>query len=189
MIAANAILSLILILLLGFFVYGPWQTICTDFARQLVFEKRDAIFDIADRGDLSFHSREYCTIRSMLERIIRFAHELTLPSFLFFWVISRRVSIYERPALQRAIDAISNENTRQEVRRLVDEATKAVFVMMIAKSPITMLALIPVVLVEACVHLIRSGMCECARSIFHRSKIVIQLEAERVGSSGDAAVA
>ena len=61
--------------------------------------------------------------------------------------------------------------------------------MMIAKSPITMLALIPVVLVEACVHLIRSGMCECARSIFHRSKIVIQLEAERVGSSGDAAVA
>jgi hypothetical protein len=190
MIAANAIISLSLILLIGLFIYGPWQTMCTDFTRQIIFEKRDAIFDIADRGDLSFQSREYRTIRSLLEGLIRFAHELTLPSFLFFWIISMRtLSAEERPALQRAIDGIRDENIKQEVRKLVDEAMKAVVLMMIVKSPVTLIALVPMAVVGGCVDLVRSGIRECARSIFRRSKIVIQFEAERVGSSTDTAVA
>jgi len=32
-------------------LYGPWQAICTDIARQMLFEKRDAIFDLAQSGN------------------------------------------------------------------------------------------------------------------------------------------
>src|SRR5262249_31688305 len=148
--------------------------ICTDFARQIIFEKRDAIFDIADRGDLSFRSREYCTIRSGLEGMIRFAHELTLPSFVFFWMFSMRtVSKNEKPTLQQAIDKIGDDRTKREVRQLVDEASRAAALMMIMKSPITMISLLPLVLLATGINLIQSGMRECARSIFRRSKIII----------------
>src|SRR5262245_42077518 len=71
-------------------LYGPWQEVCTDIARQIIFEKRDAIFDLAHNGKLSFDSPEYGTIRSALQSSIRFAHELSLPRFLVmafvFWV-------------------------------------------------------------------------------------------------------
>jgi hypothetical protein len=99
------------------------------------------------------------------------------------------MSLEKTPALQRAIDGIGDENTKQEVRKLVDEAMKAIVVMMIVKSLITMFALLPIGVVVVCAELIRSGIHECARSIFRRSKIMIQLEAERVGSSADAVTA
>ena len=34
--------------------YGPWQSVCTDVARQLMFEQRDKIFDMARGGMINF---------------------------------------------------------------------------------------------------------------------------------------
>ena len=68
-----------LVALSGFLVlfYGPWQSVCTDVARQLMFEQRDKIFDMARSGVIEFDSREYRRVRISIEQNIRYAHELT----------------------------------------------------------------------------------------------------------------
>jgi hypothetical protein len=121
-------------------LYGPWQEICTDLARQIVFEKRDAIFDLAHSGKLSFKSREYGIIRSSLQATIRFAHELTLPRFLLMAVGLRTQGSHpEDNEVSRAIRQISDPVTRNRVEALVKEAYRALFLMMVVKSPVMLL--------------------------------------------------
>jgi hypothetical protein len=125
-------------------LYGPWQAICTDIARQMLFEKRDAIFDLAQRGKLPFASREYGTIRSSLQASIRFAHELTLPLFVVmavaFWARRNRL---EESDLSRAIRHIPDATTRNQVEKLIMQAHRALVIMMVAKSPVMMVLLLP----------------------------------------------
>jgi hypothetical protein len=124
-------------------LYGPWQEVCTDIARQIIFEKRDAIFDLAHGGTLSFDSREYHTIRSALQASIRFAHELTLPRFLVMAVVfSAHGSHPEENDLSRAIRRIADPVTRRQIDILVMQAYRALFVMMVAKSPLMLVALV-----------------------------------------------
>jgi hypothetical protein len=180
----------LVLLLIGAFIYGPWQAICTEFARQLMFETRDAIFDLADHdSDWSFDNREYRIIRSGLERLIRFAHELTLPSMLFFWVFVRSSIRNEKPELLRAVDRIPDNALRQKVSDLVNQALRAASIMMIAKSPITVLMAIVLAIALAPGVLLSVGMRKCAGAIFGKSQMVIQFEAERVGAVKDTAVA
>ena len=181
----SAIISLGLVLLLGAFVCGPWQAICTDFARQIIFEKRDAIFDIANSGRWSFNNREYRIIRANMQKLIRFAHELTLPSLLYFWFFVKPTDSREKPELLRAIDQIIEEQIRSEVTVLVDQALMAAFAMAILKSPImivTLTILVPVIVVSV-------SLRKFAETLFGRSKIVIQFEAERVDALQEAAAA
>jgi hypothetical protein len=157
-------------------LYGPWQEICTDIARQILFEKRDAIFDLARSGKLSFNSREYKTIRSSLQASIRFAHELTLPRFLVMtaWLWSRHP---ENSNLRRAIKRIADPATRNQVEALVKDAYRALFLMMLAKSPVMLLLLVamfPVLIVLR--YLPISG--KAVKSIEPRAGDFIQLEAE-----------
>jgi hypothetical protein len=124
-------------------LYGPWQEVCTDIARQIIFEKRDAIFDLAHSGKLSFDSREYSTIRSALQASIRFAHELTLPRFVVMAVVfSVHRSHPEENDLSRAIRRIADPVTRRQVEILIMQAYRALFVMMVAKSPLMLVALV-----------------------------------------------
>jgi hypothetical protein len=186
----NAIISLLVLLLIGTFIYGPWQAICTEFARQLMFEKRNAIFDLADHNsNWSFDNREYRIIRSGLERLIRFAHELTLPSMLFFWIFVRSSIRNEKPELLSAVDCIPDDDLRRKVNNLVNQALRAASIMMIAKSPITVIMVIVLAIVLAPSVLLNVEMRKCARAIFGKSQMVIQFEAERVGSVEDAALA
>jgi hypothetical protein len=180
----HALLSLALILLIGVLIYGPWQNVCTAYARQIMFEKRDAIFDMACEGKLSFNSREYRTIRALLERSIRFAHESTLPGFFFFWaMLALRGEKIQKPELQVAIERIADRETREQVQKLVYDAIDALLLMTIAKSPIAVVALviffIPlivlVVIARVFVRTVRAGARE-----------IVQFEAERVGSVADA---
>ena len=134
----DALWALIGLVALAFLFYGPWQSVCTDYGRQIVFEKRDAIFDMAMRGELDFRSSEYKVIRASLEKSIRFAHELTLPKFLLFrWRLRRMNLKQEKSDLFRAIEAISDKDVRERVHQLVGEAFLAMVVTMIAKSPLT----------------------------------------------------
>jgi hypothetical protein len=137
----EAFTAVCLLTLFAFFFAGPWQAICTDFARQVLFEKRDAIFDMAASGELDFRSQSYRTIRSSLNRSIRFAHQLGLWNFLVLHIalagMNRRVVSSE---MQVAVADVPNPEVRAKIARLVYEAQGAVLVMMILKSP-TMLAL------------------------------------------------
>jgi hypothetical protein len=188
--ALNALFSLLLILLIGILIYGPWQKVCTAYARQIMFEKRDAIFDMAREGKLSFDSREYRTIRTLLERSIRFAHEATLPSLFVFWamLMLRRERI-QKPELQVAIERIADPETRERVQELVYDAVDALLIMTIFKSPtavaILIVLLIPLLLLAVIASLVSAlrGFAKAARA---HSREIVQFEAERVGSVADA---
>lgn len=144
----DAVVSLLGILAIAAIVYGPWQAVWCDIGRQMVFERRDAIFDLAASDKLSFKSVEYRKIRSSLESLIRFAHDLTLLHFLF--LSSCLASPQDRAArseLAAVVDGIDDPATRAEVRRLVMEVQRAMVIVMAARSPITTLICLPWILV------------------------------------------
>src|SRR3546814_6399162 len=114
--AMEAIIGIILFLAIGAFIYGPWQWICTDVARQIVLERRDAIFDMARAVKLSFRSDEYREIRRSLEGTIRFALALTLPRFLYTVVSNRLYKGSDPSDLSRAVARIENAETRKDVQ-------------------------------------------------------------------------
>jgi hypothetical protein len=160
-------------------LYGPWQAICTDIARQIVFEKRDAIFDLAHSGKLSFNSREYGTIRSSLQASIRFSHELTLPRFLVMAaVLFARGNRPEDNDLSRAIKQISDATTRGQVEGLVRQAHRTLITMMFVKSPVMLLLLLPLLLIVALIILPRFR--DVARVMERNAGGFVQLEADTV---------
>jgi hypothetical protein len=160
-------------------LYGPWQAICTDIARQIVFEKRDAIFDLAQSGKLSFNSREYGTIRSSLQASIRFAHELTLPRFLVMAaVLFARGSRPEDNDLSRAIKEIADVTTRGQVEGLVRQAHRTLITMMFVKSPVMLLLLLPLLLIVALIILPRFR--DVVHAMERHAGGFVQLEADAV---------
>jgi hypothetical protein len=179
----DTIVALCALVLLGAFIYGPWQMVCTDFVRQIIFEKRDAIFDMADKGELSFDSSEYRMIRSGLEGLIRFAHELTLPSLVYFWFCLKNSDLDNKPKLQLAVDGLQDPEVRERTRRLVNDAVRAAAIMMVVKSPLLMVfVFLPILIVGSFASAIRVGVKQCARAAFRRSTAMILFESERVDS-------
>lgn len=117
--------------------YGPWQSVCTDWARQTIFESRDGIFDLARAGELSFDASNYRTIRASLNCLIRFAHEVTWVEFYAIYLGMRHhfdSDDLKSSDLKRSLDEIENEITRAKVTKLVNDAQRAVVLMMAFKS-------------------------------------------------------
>lgn len=138
----DSILGLISLSLLLALLYGPWQHVCTDFARQIIFEKRDAIFDLAAAGKMDFNSESYKNIRLSLERLIRFAHVLTFPRFFFLRKFSPMVSMSTPRRIEVAIAAIEDLETRKLVTEYKLDCDRALLLMMLLKSPLTLFLLI-----------------------------------------------
>lgn len=138
----DAIVSLFLVAVLGYVFYGPWQNVCTDWARQVVFESRDGIFDLARSGKLDFNSDIYKAIRSSLEVLIRFSHELTLPYLIFHIICMNGGRPNTASSLHASVDEIEVQETRSNVKRLVRNAQRAIFIMIAAKSIILLPILI-----------------------------------------------
>jgi hypothetical protein len=135
--AADALIGLALLVLFFVVFYGPWQGVCTDLARQLIFERRDRLFDLAADGKLSFHSEQYRSLRAGLEGLIRFAHELTWPQLLLLQIMHKR---YEGavPAAglttDQAIAKIDDPETKKEVQKLLSDSISCLLLMMMLKS-------------------------------------------------------
>ncbi|MCL2715641.1 MAG: hypothetical protein FWD68_13905 [Alphaproteobacteria bacterium] len=109
--------------------YGPWQSVSTDFARQIVFEERDAVFDLAARSRLDFASAEYREIRHFFNRLIRHAHELNWVRFVIHAEPDKPV-----PSVDLAVEKISDLETRREVLHHLRRARYAMIAMIGAKS-------------------------------------------------------
>jgi hypothetical protein len=134
--------------------YWPWQAVLTDIARQVVFEKRDAIFDIALAGGISFDNREYRTIRIALEQLIRFAHMGTLPRIAIAAACAwRRGEFPKRTPIQIAIERIPDAAVREAITKLVKNAVGAVAITMAARS-LPVVLLFPLTLLLICVLVI-----------------------------------
>src|SRR6516162_8405362 len=112
---ADAIVTLFVLLLFACLFYGPWQAVCTDLARQLVFERRDRLFDLAASNRLAFDSEEYRKIRLTLEGMIRFAHSLTWPRLLMILLFRRRTLDRDStPRIAETIASIKDATVRKQ---------------------------------------------------------------------------
>lgn len=102
----NAVAFLLLVLLFAIWFYGPWQTLCIDWGRERMFEARNALFDMAAEGKLSFSSPEYRELRYRIETSIRFAHRISWPTLLILLGISRRLRIPRRRSTRELINGL-----------------------------------------------------------------------------------
>jgi hypothetical protein len=116
--------------------YGPWQEACTDFTRQLLFERRDRLFDLAADGKLDFASEEYRALRASLESLIRYAHDFTWIQFILFAATYRpgHASTSGQLLPHQALAKIEDEEVRRVAKRQMDEAFGALMVMATMKS-------------------------------------------------------
>ena len=128
---ADALLGLLSLTLFLIIFYGPWQAVCTDWGRHVVFGSRDKIFDMAADGELDFDSEEYKDIRASLQLLIRYLHFATAPAVLvhvFFGVTK------ENSVLKTSINRIGATEARKKVSRYVWKAQSAV-IMTLGKYP------------------------------------------------------
>lgn len=163
--------------------YWPWQCVWADWARQVVFEKRDAIFDLALAGGVSFNSREYRAIRVALEGIIRFAHAGTLPriliaGFCLWW----HGPMPARAPIENVIDRVGNPETREAIRKLVRSATRTVAVTMAVRS-LPVILLFPVTIVVICFLILCRN---AARALARIMGVVILVESSADAPDGRA---
>ena len=141
--AMTALETVMLLVSLAIVIYGPWQTYCTDAARQTLFEVRAELFDMARGGELSFESEEYRAIRKALNQNIRYAHVLTIWRFLNVIGFLRKHGLLEQKSeLTRAIDSIEDDNLRAKVADLAHRSATANIQMMAAKAPAFILLLL-----------------------------------------------
>lgn len=135
---AEALITLALLFLLFVLFYGPWQEVCTDYTRQIIFERRDRLFDMATSGKLDFNSEEYRTMRSTLEGCIRYAHDLTWPLLIIILASNNPERAPTSGVLSpsQALAKISNPDTRQLAKRQMDESIGALLIMAAMKSAI-----------------------------------------------------
>lgn len=103
-----------------FLFYGPWQAICTDFARDHIFDYRDQLFDMAARGELDFESTEYKNIRDWMNGAIRMAHYFSVPRFFSIYFMMRGTPEGAPEALGNALSRdIRDPEIRAKVNRLL----------------------------------------------------------------------
>jgi hypothetical protein len=137
-----------------------------------------ALFDLARQGALSFEGKEYRSIRSSLERCIRFAHELTVWRYITATRAIARLETLKTTELRDAINAIADPSTRARVDEIVSDAYKTLAIMMIIKSPV----FIFLALVVTCCKSITRAMSSATDLMLTFSMIgdTIQSEADAV---------
>lgn len=165
--STNAILAFMAIVGLVVFFYGPWQSLCVDVARQLLFEQRAKLFDLALNGKIQFNSDRYRKIRKSLEGSIRFAHDLTVPRMIYLALVYR-IPNRRKSDLREAIEQIEDESVRIEINAIANQATKIMIALALARSVITIAAiplLVVVIGLAMIFDLARITMVLCAKTV------------------------
>jgi len=174
---ADAFFAIATLAALVCLVLVPWRETMTAWARQIIFEKRDAVFDVAASGRLDFDSQEYRRIRSSMEASIRFAHELSFTRMLFQKAAHGMIKPKQSaPVINSAVSAIEDEATRAEVARLVHESQMALVYMVVLKSPLLMLFAVFVLALAR----VTGGVRSMADNFTSQLGEVFQREAESV---------
>jgi hypothetical protein len=121
-------------------IYGPWQRVCVDYARDIIFEQRDRIFDVAASGALQFGDVSYEKVRAHMNAMIRMAHCVTAPRVVFLVMYAAHIhDPARRNDIWDCIKQIQNEETRAIVMDAVTRAETAVVRLMVARSPFLLL--------------------------------------------------
>lgn len=151
MIDFDAVFALTMIGSLVLLIEGPLQWVITDYGRHLMFEARDALFDMAREGRFEggFENEPYRILRGQMEKQIRFAHRLTLLRVIVLLIAVSRRGQHIRSVSDQALTRIPSPEVRAEAKALVDKANQAALVMAAFKSP---LVTIPLLVMSGIAH-------------------------------------
>ncbi len=137
----HALVGLIGLIALCGVVYGPWQSACTDYFRQPLFEARDALFNLAACDQIGFSHPAYMIMRDRINHMIRFAESLTFWRILFHVQFSPGLPP-DRAISRNFIYDITNIETRNALQAIERKCSHAMVGMMFAKSPILWLVIV-----------------------------------------------
>lgn len=120
----NALLSSLSIAFFVCVLFHLYNQYRVDRMRQELFALRDALFDRAARGELSFDSPAYMATRTMLNGMIRFAHKASVTRVLLtVWFGSEVLNRMVRAEISGAYNA-SSEFDREICFAAIYEANK-----------------------------------------------------------------
>ena len=148
-----------------FLVYSLWQATCVAWMRQLCFEARDEIFDLAAAGRLDFRSADYRQIRSGIETLIRFADRISWPRLLSYYITFRPRR--HQSSISRAVERIVDSETQAIVRKEIHKVNGAMWMLLVARSPV-LIGLFGLFIATRC---IASGVDRVRRDILETIKI------------------
>ena len=130
--------SLLMLVLIGiiYFIYYPIRSLAVDNARQELFAIRDAIFDMAVSGKISFESQEYKDLRGIINSFIRFAHRTNLTDpIIFIFVTSRWNTPIDDARTSKIIEKISSPEVNKEVAKYLSRVSSIMAGLALARSP------------------------------------------------------
>lgn len=179
MTGADAVAGVLVFALLCGLYLGPWQWACADYARQAVFEERDALFDMAHAGELQFGSEAYEITRGSMNALIRFAHRASLPR-LVFCLMLWRPSELETDRVRRAIATIEDERIRKQVLEHVQRAEAHFIASAMMRSLGSFCVMVLIVGIGMLYRRMIGGPARSFRDTLDRVGAVVQAEATAV---------
>lgn len=126
--------------LVGLF-FGPWQSYCVDRARYELFLVRDRLFKLGEDKTISFQSPEYLMIRSSIEALIRFAHEINIWRIIvYFYILGVKDEHSASSDIMNALEGIEDPELKNELHDIRRDVAGIVKRLMYRRS-LTMLCL------------------------------------------------
>jgi hypothetical protein len=161
--------------------YGPWQTLCVDVARHKMFKARNAIFDLAAQGKMSFDSEAYRKIREEIELLIRFSHRLDWATLSLIIIPIRymRLNLGTRIDTDALAAVISNQQVRKAVQKHMKDVKRATIYLLIQRSIFLSLMAFTFVLWL----IIKAVVVHAGNSILKNARMAINDEWDSVSSA------
>jgi len=138
--------------------YGLWQTLCVDWARQEMFEARNALFKLAEEGKWSFETEAYRNVRLHIELMIRFAHCISWPRLVLYRFLAPLAPRKDLPDFKKLIGSIDNEDVRREVEEQLTKVVIAVVKLALWRSAILILFTAVVIIGYRCYEPMRGRL-------------------------------
>jgi hypothetical protein len=102
--------------------YWPWQRLCVDWSRQLMFEERDRLFLLTQSSELiPVNSELHAELRMLIDRMIRYCHRLTWYSLLLNTALRKNDKRASSRALyiKKLIDVVPDKAIRDELHDII----------------------------------------------------------------------
>lgn len=133
-ITQETIQGIVAFIVLFVVIYGPWQRLIVEYARQRLFGIRDSIFDLAADGKMSFDDPAYREIRHRMNMMIRFCHRATWPRMALLSVASRT----HRADIVPMYQLVSDNDLRKLIKQKEIEAIAVILSAAFVRSPVLM---------------------------------------------------
>jgi hypothetical protein len=152
---STVVQSILSLIVLAFIIFALWPVQRVDHFRQQMFALRDELFDFALDGNIRFDDPAYKLLRSLMNGLIRHAHNLTpyrtAMAVLRYKCVSNEPTSGWSVAWERALTKIENDSTRTSLNAFYSRITMLVTSQLVL-SPGLVLTVLPFVALGAVLY-------------------------------------